>query len=163
MKIPQKLPQFEKYPAIFVASGEYESIFYLVNKGEIAVMNRIKMAPREEAQEKQAFVGKKRGMLDPVAVSHHGNYIRELKLKFAQKNHAAIQDSLATYHPEEICLFAPKYVQNRIIKSLSKAEQKQVRMKFEGNHTKENPLELLKLFQAELDKNQDLLQTRINS
>lgn len=156
MKIPQALHQFEKYPAIFLASGEYEAIFYLASKGEIKELERIKMAPREEAKEKQGMLKSSSDASHLGAVSHHGRYLEELKLKFAQKTRAIIHDLLVTYHPEEICLFAPKYVSNRILKTFKEAERKQVRMKFEGNYTKKNPLELLKAFQKEIDGIQEI-------
>lgn len=156
MQIPQNLPQFEVFPAVFLVSGQFESVFYLANKGQLNEINRIKMTPRDEAKEKQGFTGHKAGMFDLSSVSHQGRYLEDLKMKFTQKNRALIHDLILTHRPEEICLFAPRYVQNRILESLNKNEKSQVRMCFEGNHIKESPLEFLKKFQTETIKNREL-------
>lgn len=150
-QIPQNLPQFEK-PALFVSSGEYEANFYLVFMGKMARKEQIKMPPREEAKEKQGFVGKKGGMKSLSAVSHHGAYIEDLKKKFQKQVHAKIHDFIAEFKLEEIYLFAPRYVSKRIIDGLDKSEQKKVRMKFFGEYIKENPLSLIKKFQEEIEK-----------
>lgn len=149
MKIPKNLPQFEKYPALFASSGEYEARFYVAYRGILELKTTIKMPPREEAKEKQAFVGIKVGRYGLAAVSHHGAYIEDLKKKFAKKLHAAIHDLNAVYKLQEIYFFAPRYVVYRAMKKLDKAEQKKVRMKFYGEYVKMSPLEMLKMFWEE--------------
>lgn len=151
MKIPQKLPQFELFPALFITSGEYEVRFYIAFKGEINENESIKMSPRDEAKEKQAFTGHKAGMQDLTSVSHHGNYIEDLKRKFSRKVHAKIHDLIAEYKLEEIYIFAPKYVTRRILDGLDKSEQKKVRMQFYKEYTKYSPLNLLESFRKEVE------------
>jgi len=150
-QIPRNLPQFEK-PALFVSSGEYEANFYLVFMGKMIKKEQIKMPPREEAKEKQGFVGRKGGMQSLSAVSHHGAYIEDLKKKFQKIVHRKIHDFIAEFKLEEIYLFAPRYASKRIIDGLDKSEQKKVRMKFFKELTKINPLEMIKIFQKELEK-----------
>lgn len=152
MQIPKDLPQFESYPTLFVVSGEYEAGLYLAQNGIIEKMKGLKMAPREEAREKQAFVGRKGGMSSLSSVSHHGAYVGNLKKKFQKNVHAAIHDFLAEYPIQEIYLFAPRYAAARIIDGLDKAEQKKVRMKFYKEYTKESPISLIKKFQVEINK-----------
>ncbi|EKE11083.1 MAG: hypothetical protein ACD_15C00138G0006 [uncultured bacterium] len=150
MQIPKKLPQFEKLPALFIASGEYEAHFYLAQRGELKLAKTIKMPPREEAREKQAFVGKKGGMQSLSATSHHGAYVADLKKKFQKEVHAVIHDMLAEYKLEEIYLFSPKYSAKRIMDGLDKPEQKKVRMQFYQGDTKTNPLMLIqKMWETE--------------
>lgn len=152
MKIPKKLPQFEGLPVLFVTSGEYEAHFFIAHNGEIEGENELKMAPREEAREKQAFTGHKAGMEDLISVSHRGQYIADLKMKFAHKFHDIIHGILAEYHMEEIYIFAPKFVIVRIMAGLDKSEQKKVRMQFYKEYTKESPLKLIKVFNAEIEE-----------
>lgn len=152
MKIPKKLPQFEGFPALFIASGEYEALFYIAKDGNIDLIRSIKKPPREEASEKQAFVGKKSGMLDLVAVSHKGAYIEDLKMKFARNVHNLIHDIVATYKLEEIYLFAPKYASQRIIRGLSFPEKEKIRMRFFGEYTKQSPLFMIETFFEEIEK-----------
>lgn len=104
------------------------------------------MAPREEAPEKQAFVGRKGGMSSLSAVSHHGAYIADLKRKFQKNVHRLIHDLIAEYKFREIYLFAPRYAANRITSGLDKAEQQLVRMKFYKEYTKQSPLKMLQTF-----------------
>ncbi|EKD46572.1 MAG: hypothetical protein ACD_67C00168G0001, partial [uncultured bacterium] len=91
MKIPKALPQFERFPALFIASGEYEAHFHIASKGNFERTDVIKMSPRDDAKEKQAFVGHKAGMQSLSAVSHRGSYTQDLKLKFARGVHEKIQ------------------------------------------------------------------------
>lgn len=156
MKISKSLPQFERFPALFITSGEYEAHFYLAFKGEVNEKNVIKMAPRDEAKEKQAFTGHKAGMMDLTSVSHHGNYIEDLKMRFVRNVHGVIHDLLADYKLEEIYIFAPKYVTRRILDGLDKAEQKKVRMQFYKEYTKYSPINLIETFQKEIETIQKL-------
>lgn len=149
MQIPKNLPQFEKYPAVFVASGEYEAKFYVALNGVLDLKAVIKMPPREEAREKQAFVGIKSGRYGLAAVSHHGAYIEDLKRKFARKIHSAIHDLLAEYKPQEIYFFAPRYVANRAIEQLDKSERKKVKMIINKELAKISPLVMIKMFWQE--------------
>src|SRR5689334_10697581 len=90
MKISNKFPQFERFPALFIACGEYEAKLYLADNGNVDLIDSIKKNPKDEAKEKQAFVGKKSGMFGPVAVSHRGAYREDLKKKFARSMHDLI-------------------------------------------------------------------------
>jgi hypothetical protein len=151
MQIPKKLPQFSKYPALFISSGEYEACFYLALNGKLMFEKSIKMAPREEAKEKQGFVGKKGGRYGLAAVSHHGAYVEDLKKKFKASVHAMVHEIIAKQNIKEIFIFAPTYVSRRIINGLEKSEQQKVRMKFNCEITKLNPLEMVKIFWKEAE------------
>lgn len=146
MRIPKNLPQFEKLPALFVTSGEYEARFYLAHNGEMKMRETIKMPPREEAREKQAFVGIKGGRYGLAAVSHRGAYIEDLKKKFQKRFHKTVHDILAEFKLKEIYIFAPKYVAKRLEKGLSQPEKKDIRMEFYQEDTKINPLIMIKKF-----------------
>ncbi|MCX6765672.1 MAG: hypothetical protein NT136_01790 [Candidatus Moranbacteria bacterium] len=146
MQIPKNLPQFKDYPTLFVSSGEYEARFYLALDGKLEEKNTIKMPPREEAREKQGFIGISWGQARVGALSHHGQYIADLKRKFARRAHTAIHDLLAGYRIREIYLFAPRYVAERLTAKLDKAEKKKIKMKFPGEYTKISPLEMIKMF-----------------
>lgn len=153
MKISKKFPQFERFPALFITSGEYEALFYLASSGNIDLIETVKKTPREEASEKQAFVGKKSGMFDPVAVSHRGAYREDLKMKFARAVHVTIRSIMATHRNiEGIYLFAPRYVSARITKQLNAVEGEEVRMSFYGEYTKKSPLYLVETFFKEIEK-----------
>lgn len=149
MKIPQNLPQFEKYPVLFTASGEYEAKFYVAHKGNLELKKTIKMPPREEAREKQGFITSSSGPAGFGAVGHHGRYVEDLKKKFAKKFHAAIHDLNAAHNINEMYFFAPRYVVDRAVEKLDKAEQKKIRMKFYKEYTKISPLEMVKTFWKE--------------
>lgn len=146
MKIPHKLPQFENSPALFITSGEYEAEFYLALDGTLELKEKIKMPPREEAKEKQAFVGVKSGRFGLAAVSHRGAYVEDLKRKFQRKIHGVIHDMLADYKMEEIYLFSPRYAAKRIMDGLDKSEREKVRMKFFDEYIKVNPLKMVEIF-----------------
>ncbi len=149
MQIPKNLPQFENRPALFVASGEYEAKFYLALNGALDLKAEIKMPPREEAREKQAFVGIKSGRYGLAAVSHHGAYVEDLKKKFARKIHTAIHNLLAEYKPQEIYFFAPRYVADRAIEKLDQAERKKVKMIINKELARISPLVMIKMFWQE--------------
>ncbi len=146
MQIPKKLPQFEKLPALFVTAGEYEANFYLAFAGRLKLRETIKMPPRTEAREKQAFVGRKGGLQSLAAVSHKGRYIEDLKKKFQKKFHSIVHVILTEHKLKEIYLFAPRHAAVRLMKGLSKAEQKNIRMEFFREDTKLNPLVMVKKF-----------------
>lgn len=150
MKIPRSLPQFEKFPALFLTSGEYEAHFHIALKGEFESVHIIKMAPREEAKEKQAFVGHKSGMQSLSAVSNKGSYVNELKLRFARSVQEKIKDLIDEHTLDEIYLFAPKYAAKRIMDALTDQQRKKVRMQFYKEYTKNDPLELLEAFEDEI-------------
>lgn len=146
MQIPKNLPQFEKNPALFVTSGEYDAKFYIARSGILDLKKEIKMPPREEAREKQAFIGIKGGRYGLAAVSHRGTYIEDLKKKFQKRFHATVHDILAEFKLKEIYIFAPKYVAKRLEKGLSQPEKKDIRMEFYQEDTKINPLIMIKKF-----------------
>ena len=146
MKISHKLPQFENSPALFITSGEYEAEFYLALDGTLERKVKIKMPPREEAKEKQAFVGVKSGRFGLAAVSHRGAYIEDLKRKFQKKVHGVIHDLLAQYKMKEIYLFSPRYSAKRIMDGLDKSERKKVRMEFFDEYIKVSPLKMIEIF-----------------
>lgn len=150
MQIPKNLPQF-KSPALFVASGEYEADFYLAHRGLLEKKEELKMPPREEAREKQGFIAHKGGMQDLSSVSHHGAYVEDLKRKFQRRTAEIIHDFINTHHLQEIYLFAPDYVVEKIASELNHDDQKKVRMKFSTECTKINPLEMIEMFQKEIE------------
>ncbi|HEX8974690.1 MAG TPA: host attachment protein [Patescibacteria group bacterium] len=157
MKISQKLPQFERFPALFITSGEYEAHFYVAFQGKIEEKKLLKMNPREEAKEKQGFIGHKGGQQNLASVSHHGNYIEDLKMKFCRDAQKKIRDMIAEYKLGEIYIFAPKYVAKRIMDALGKPEQKKIRMQFYKEYTKHSPLKLLEDFQKQVEEIQALV------
>lgn len=128
-QIPKNLPQFEKYPTLFITSGEFDARFFLALNGIINEEKRIRMNPKEES-----------------AVSHHERYIEDLKKKFQKKVHFAIHDFIATYKLKEIYIFAPQYVTNMIMAGLDKSEQKKIKMKFFEELTKYNALQMVRIF-----------------
>lgn len=160
MKISNKFSQFEKFPALFITSGEYEADLYIAFHGKLELEKIIKMPPRENAKEKQAFVGKKGGMQSLSAVSHHGSYLLELKRKFAQEVYSAIKSIVETYKLEEIYIFAPKFATDRILSAFNKDLRKKVRMQFYKEYTKENPIRLIEIFQKEIDQIQNEVMQR---
>lgn len=151
MKISKKLPQFEE-PTLFITSGEYESRFYLAHNGQIDLKKTIKLAPREEAKEKQGFIGKKGGRMDLASVSHHGAYIEDLKRRFQKENHAVIHDFIYGDKINEIVLFAPRYVSRRIMAGIDGSEKHKVRMKFYEELTKYNPTKMIARFWEEAQR-----------
>lgn len=152
MKISNKFPQFERFPALFITSGEYEAHFYLASKGEMKLERTLKLSPRENAKEKQAFEGQRVGDRMLSSFTNRGRYVEDLKRKFSRQAHEVIHDVLAKERLEEIYIFAPKYVARRIMDGLDKQEQKKVRMQFYKEYTKENPIKLIEIFQNEVTK-----------
>ncbi len=149
MQIPKNLPQFENRPALFVASGEYEAKFYLAFYGALNLKEEVKMPPREEAREKQGFITYAAKPGGTGAVGHHGAYVEDLKKKFARKVHAVTHDMLAQFKPQEIYLFTPRFVAERLIEKLDKAEQKKIKMIIGKEYTKVSPLVMLRVFEKE--------------
>ena len=152
MRIPKNLPQFEKSPALFITSGEYEAKFFVALEGNLELKKEIKMPPRTEAREKQGFIGRKSGKQALASVSHKGRYIEDLKMKFKRQFHAELHDLLAEYKRNcvrEIYVFAPDYVAARVTKALDKEERKKIRMEFFQEDTKINPLAMVKKFWLE--------------
>ncbi|EKE18814.1 MAG: hypothetical protein ACD_9C00225G0004 [uncultured bacterium] len=156
MQISKKLPQFERYPALFISSGEYEAHFHIAFKGSFELVRTIKMEPRVEAKEKQGFEGRKAGMKSISAFSHHGRYVEDLKERFSRNVHRTIQNLILENKLNEIYLFAPKYVANRIMRELDKSQQKKVRMQFFKEYTKENPIKLIEIFESEIESMQKI-------
>lgn len=155
MQISNIFSQFERFPALFITSGEYEAHFYLAFQGKLELINKIKMPPRKNAKEKQAFEGQRAGDRLLSSFTNRGRFIEDLKKKFAREIHNAIHNILAANKLEEIYIFAPKYVAKRIINGLDKQEQKKIRMQFYKEYTKENPIELIKIFQKEIEEMQN--------
>ncbi len=151
MQISKKLPQFENYPVLFVASGEFDARFYIALDGEITEERRIKMPPREEAREKQEFIKESKGK-DVGATSHRERYIEDLKKKFQKKVHRAIHEFIAEYKLQEIYIFSPEYALEKELGSLDKSERKKVRMKFSSEITKISPIEMIREFWEESQK-----------
>lgn len=73
-RISRNLPQFEKYPTLFITSGEFDARFYIALDGTINEEKRIRMNPREEAREKQGMIKESHGK-ELGAFSHHGKYM----------------------------------------------------------------------------------------
>lgn len=157
-KIPKNLPQFEKLAALFISAGEYEAKFYVALDGKINNETEIKLPPREEAKDKQGFIGKRATRPNLASVSNRGRYNEDLKRKYADKIHKVIHDMIAKYKLKEIYITAPKYVSNRIIRNLDKEEKKKVRMKFYHQYTKLNPLKMLIFFN---EQEQNAIRKRI--
>lgn len=152
MQISNKFAQFERFPALFITSGEYEAHFYIAFEGKLELKEKIKMPPRENAKEKQAFEGQRIGDRILSSFTNRGRFIEDLKRKFTREVHSAIHNILSEKKIEEIYIFAPKYVTKRIIDGLDKQEQKKVRMQFYKEYTKENPIKLIEIFQKEVEK-----------
>jgi hypothetical protein len=149
MQIPRNLPQFETNPALFITSGEYEAKFYLAFYGALNLKEDVKMPPREEAREKQGFITYAPKPGGTGAVGHHGAYVQDLKRKFARKVHSVIHGLLAEFKPQEIYLFTPRFVAERLIEKLDKAERKKIKMIIGKEYTKVSPLVMLRVFQKE--------------
>lgn len=147
MKIPKDLPQFEK-PALFIASGEYEAVFWLAYLGMLVKKEHLKMNPREEAKEKQGYTFKSKGK-SLGATTHHERYLEDLKKKMQKAIHRLVHDFIAEYKLDEIYLFAPNHVMQNILRGLEKMEQRKVRMKFGKEYTKERPLKMLQEVEKE--------------
>ncbi len=145
MQIPQNLYQFKKTPVLLVVSGEFEVKFYVISNNNISEENFFELNPREEAREKQAFVGKKGGMQSLSAISHHDRYIEDLKEKFLKKLREAIDEICTKKNIENIYFFLPNYTENKIIESLSKDSIDKLLDVFQGNFVKENPLKLIEI------------------
>lgn len=152
MQISNKFAQFESFPALFITSGEYEAHFYIAFEGKLELKEKIKMPPRENAKEKQAFEGQRVGDKMLSSFTNRGRFIEDLKRKFIREIHSSIHNILSEEKLEEIYIFAPKYVARRIIDGLDKQEQKKVRMQFYKEYTKENPVKLIEVFQKEIEK-----------
>ena len=152
MKIPKSLPQFEKKPLLFLISGEFEAEFYVAKNGRIYKSGSFVLNPREEAKEKQAFVGKKGGMQSLSAVSHHGRYIQNLKEKFLKKMSETVDDISDREKITEISIFSPTYAENRILKKLSKKAREKVAYTHKGHFVKENPIRFIEMIQPESAK-----------
>lgn len=145
MQIPKNLPQFSDSPSLFISSGEYEAHFYLAHKGILEELESFKMAPREEAREKQGFITESKGK-SLGAVSHRGAYVEDLKRKFKARVDYTIHNLMDEYQFRSIYLFAPEYVAKRIVKGLEPSEEEKIKIKFFGEYTKLHPLKLLKMF-----------------
>lgn len=152
MHIPKKFSQFENYPTLFVVSGEYEALFYLAQNSTLKKVRELKLNPREEAKEKQGFVGKKGGMQDLSSVSHHERYLKELKKKFHHQLDFLTTNLRQTYSVREINLLAPKHGAQMILKNFSPANKKRLYFTIYGTHTKKTPVEILELFSQEISK-----------
>lgn len=157
MKISNKFPQFERFPALLITSGEYEARFYVAFQGKLEQKEILKMPPRENAKEKQGFVGHKSGMQSLSATGHRENYIEQLKSKFYSNMHSIIHNILSEMKMDEIYIFAPKFVIGKILSSLNENERKKVRMQFYKEYTKQSPLLLLKIFNQELENIQKMI------
>ncbi|EKE19443.1 MAG: hypothetical protein ACD_9C00016G0002 [uncultured bacterium] len=152
MIISKNLPQFETSPSLFIVSGDYEALFYFAFKGNILLKEKIRMAPREEAKEKQAFVGHKSGMRSLSAVSHEGKYDNDLKLKFAQKVIQTTNELINQYEIKDLYIFSPKYVSNRLLKGLNKSDKEKVLLRFWGEYTKESPFDLIRMIKSKFEE-----------
>jgi len=148
MKIPQDLPHFEKSPALFVNAGEYEAHFFIAVNGQITKENELKMPPREEAKEKQGFIGK-RANQNLAAFSNRGRYRIDLKKKYSRIVNKIIQEIVQTYKLKEIYIFAPEYAARRLYKAMGNEERKLLRMMFNNEHLRANPLDLIRKFHEE--------------
>lgn len=156
MRIPKNHSQFERLPALFITSGEYEAIFHVAHKGELENVGQIKMEPKKEAKEKQGFTRSGTGTGNMSTYSHRGKYVEDLKTKFSHKVHEKIKDIVSEKKLKEIYIFAPKYVTKRILKELEKSQQKLVRMQFYKEYTKDNPLKLIEIFDREVEEMQKI-------
>lgn len=152
MKIPKDLLQFENTPTLFMVSGEFEVKFYIADNGEISESKSFALNPREEAKEKQGFVGKKGGMQSFSAVSHHGRYIEDLKGKFLRKLRDSVDEISNKEKIKFMHIFAPGYAESRISEILSKEARDKVASMHEGQYLRESPLHLLRMMQQELEE-----------
>lgn len=152
MKIPKNLPQFEKSPTLFLVSGEFEARFLVARNGEIAQTESFAFNPREEAKEKQAFVGKKGGMQSLSAVSHHGRYIEDLKEKSLKKIRDITDDISRKEFVDKIQIFAPAQTKKRILNKLSQESKEKVDQVFTGHYLKESPLFFLEMIEKSIAK-----------
>ncbi len=147
MKIPHSLPQFENTRALFVVTGEFEGKFYIAEKGELKEAEHLILNPREEAKEKQAFVGKKGGMQSLSSVSHHGAYILDLKNKFYREISKLTENIISKKKIDDLYIFIPEYAKNKIIERFPIIALEKNKGVYTGEYTKHNPLELLEMIQ----------------
>ena len=152
MKIPKSLSQFKDTPTLFLVSGEFEAKFYVATDGEISDKDFFALDPREEAKEKQAFVGKKGGMQSLSAVSHHGRYIEDLKEKVLKKISAVVDDISYKENVRNIHIFAPAQTENRISGKLSKEAKDRIKDIHTGHYLKETPLFFIEMLKKDLEK-----------
>lgn len=147
MEIPNTLPQFENTRALFVVTGEFEGKFFLLQKGTIEEKQPLILNPREEAKEKQAFVGKKGGMQSLSSVSHHGPYIMDLKNRFYREIGEMLDKLMDKEKIDELYIFIPEYAKNKIIERFPIIALEKNKGVYTGEYTKHNPLELLEMVQ----------------
>ena len=152
MKIPKDLSQFKDTPTLFLVSGEFEAKFYVAGNGEISETGSFVLNPREEAKEKQAFVGKKGGMQSFSAVSHHGRYIEDLKERFLRKLRDSVDEISNREKIKSIYIFAPGHAESRINEKLSKEARDKVTHTHEGQYLRESPLHLLEMMKKQLEE-----------
>lgn len=152
MKIPQQLPQFKGRPTVLAVCGDFEARFYLAKDGDLAETEAIEMSMRDDAKEKQVFIDAHVGKQSLGAVSHHDRYLEDLKRKFRKRFVEELGTAVSRSKASDIYFLCPTHASTLLTDSLPESLRNKIKRKIEGSFTKEHPVRILELIQADIDK-----------
>lgn len=138
MKIPSKLPQFEKEKVLIIVTGFQTADLYLAADGEMNKIGSISI-PRRKYSDKEGFSTQKSGVSGSAreypkeAVLQEFLNLLKTELKIISK-----KERLSS-----VCLFSPDYAMNEIKSVFPTALKNKIKFSIKGNFSHYTQTQLL--------------------
>ena len=147
MKIPSKLPQFEKENILIIVTGFQTADLNLAADGEIRKLKSIRIPRRKYSDDEGYFASRSRTgkkvsgvVVSGAAREYPKEAVLEEFLKLLEIELKTISKSKLSY----ICLFSPDYAMNEVKSVFPTVLRNKIKFSFKGNYSHYSQIELLK-------------------
>ena len=149
MQISKELPQFSKRSLIVVA-GSHSVEILRVHKGEIELIDSLKMESPKYSDKEGFFVRSGRGK-----IFGSGSALKEGKqdflAKFTKELATRVEKAFQEEASELIYLFSPEHMREMILGKISSEVKEKMALVINGNFVDDHPFDLLKMIMEKLD------------
>jgi len=137
MRIPSKLPQFEKENILILVTGFQMADFHMAGNGEIRKLKSIRVPRRKYSDDEGYFASRSRTGKKRSGVVVSGAVREYPKQAILQEFLKLLEPELKTIYKKEkissICLFSPNYAMNEVISAFPTALKNKIKFSIKGN------------------------------
>ena len=150
MQISKELPQFSKRSLIVVA-GSHSAEILRVHKGEIELIDSLKMEMPKYSDKEGFFVRSGKGKIfGSGSAPKEGK--RDFLAKFTKELAIRVEKAFQEDSSESVYLFSPEHMKEMILGKISLNVKERITLEIDGNFVDNHPFDLLKMIMEKLDE-----------
>lgn len=147
MQIPQSLPQFLDSEALIIVAAKENGIIYRIKDGEVQKIETLEKPLPTYSDDEGYFFSAAGG-----GAPKERDDIDEYKKAFDRTVAAELDSLIGQESARVLYVFEPEHLKGRIIAELQKHPHVSVHTVRYGNYVHEDPLQLLKYIQEQIDE-----------